>query len=93
MILEQKFFAAYNADACYQPTPTEVYCRNCGTRLKVFYAEGRLYAVKCGYCETVTLVRANNPTEAARYVGEYGRETKEKGNDSKPIPNIESPMW
>ena len=92
MILEQKLLSAYNADALYQPTPTAVYCRNCGTRLKTFYAEGGLYAVKCGYCETVTLVRANNPTEAARYVGEYVRD-EVKENNSKPIPNIESPMW
>ena len=79
MILEQKFFAAYNADAYYQPTPTAVYCRNCGTRLKAFYAENRLYSVKCGYCETITLVLANHPTEAARYVGEYERSENGKG--------------
>lgn len=73
MIVEKKMFDAFCANAQYNPTPTAVYCRNCGTRLKTYYAESRLYAVKCGYCETVTLVKANNPTEAARYVGDYER--------------------
>lgn len=77
MIVDQKIFNAFTVNANYQPTPTAVYCRNCGTRLKAYYAENRLYAVKCGYCETVTLVMANNPTEAARYVGEYERGNNE----------------
>ena len=68
---DRKMIAAFYADAYYQPTPTAVYCKNCKTRLKAYYAESRLYAVKCGYCETVTLVKAGNPTEAARYVGDY----------------------
>ena len=70
-MLDDKFHEAYTADAYYCPSPTAVYCRNCGTRLKVYYAEGRLYAVKCGYCESITLVKASNPTQAARFVGEY----------------------
>lgn len=70
-MLDDKFHEAYTADANYYPPPTPVYCRNCGTKLKVYYAENRLYSVKCGYCETVTLVRASNPTQAARFVGRY----------------------
>lgn len=81
MIAEKKMADAFAAIAYYQPTPTAVYCRNCGTRLKAFYAESRLYAVKCGYCETVTLVKANNPTEAARYVGEYERRATDERAD------------
>lgn len=76
MVVEKKMWDAFGANAQYNPTPTAVYCRNCGTRLKAYYAESRLYAVKCGYCETVTLVTANNPTEAARYVGDYERRTR-----------------
>jgi len=70
MMPDKKFHDAYKADAYFVPA-TNVICRNCGTRLKVYYAEEQLYAVKCGFCETITLVKANNPTEAMRYVGEY----------------------
>lgn len=75
---DRKFHKAFLSDAYFVPSPTAVYCRNCGTRLKTYYAELRLYAVRCGYCETITLVRASNPTEAARYVGDY-----EKGADDE----------
>jgi ribosomal protein S27E len=61
----------YRARLVYTPTLTKVNCRNCGTRLKVYYAEEAIYAVKCVFCETVTLVEANNPTQAMRFVGEY----------------------
>lgn len=79
MIVENKMHDAFTADAYYTPMATAVYCRNCGTRLKAYYAESQLYAVKCGYCETVTLVKASCPTEAARYVGDYER----RANDEK----------
>lgn len=71
---DKTFHIAFKQEANYFPPPTRVNCRNCGTRLKVYYAEGRLYAVKCGYCETITLVKANNAVEATRYVGEYAEE-------------------
>ncbi len=73
MVVENKMHDAFSADAYYTPMATAVYCRNCGTRLKVFYAEDCLYSVKCGYCETITLVRASNPTEAMLYVGDFER--------------------
>ena len=73
MGLDQIIRDIYDARIYYQATATPVYCRNCGTRLKTYYAEGRLYIVKCAYCETLTFVQANNPTEAARYVGEFER--------------------
>ena len=68
------FHEAFKQEANYFAPPTRVNCRNCGTRLKVYYAEAKLYAVKCGYCETITLVKANNAVEAQRYVGEYAEE-------------------
>lgn len=74
-MIDKKMTDAYEARAQYSPTPTPIYCKNCGTRLKTYYAESRLYAVKCGYCETVTLVKASNPTEAALYVGDHKRRT------------------
>lgn len=71
---DKTFHLAFKKEVNYFPTPTRVDCRSCGTRLKAYYAGERLYAVKCGYCEAITLVKANNPTEAARYVGEYAEE-------------------
>lgn len=68
-MFDDKFHEVFAADALYRPTPEDVRCRNCGTRLKAYYAENRLYAVKCGYCEMITLVKARNPSDAARFVG------------------------
>ena len=39
-------------------------CRQCGTFLETAYHEERLYSVRCGICEYVTLVKAQNPTSA-----------------------------
>lgn len=50
--------------------PTAAYCRRCGTTLETAYHEERLYSVACQDCKTVTLVKAANPTAAARIVGE-----------------------
>lgn len=75
-MFDNKFHEVFDSGVCYAPA-ADVRCHNCGTRLKVYYAENRLYSVKCGYCETLTLVKANNPTEAMRYVGEYA-ERKEQ---------------
>ena len=74
MSIDNLLHQVYTCDAYFQPTPSPVVCRKCGTRLKAYYAEARLYAVKCGYCESITLVKASHPTEAARYVGEYASE-------------------
>lgn len=45
------------------------YCAKCGTPLKTYYAENRLYVVKCEKCETLTLVKAPNPYKAESKVG------------------------
>ena len=50
-------------------TPQRVVCPNCGTLLATAYHEERLYSVRCSHCETITLVKARNPYEAARRVG------------------------
>ena len=50
--------------------PAPAYCRRCGEQLKTAYHEERLYSVACSECKTVTLVKAKNPDEAARIVGE-----------------------
>ena len=78
---DRPFHEAYISDVNYTPTLTAVHCRNCGTRLKVYYCEERLFAVKCGYCETVTLVKAGNPTQAMRFVGEYEEKQADENNE------------
>lgn len=44
-------------------------CAQCGNLLATAYHEERLYSVRCSHCETITLVKARNPYEAARRVG------------------------
>ena len=59
----------------FRPTSKPIYCNKCGTKLKVYYAENKVYAVKCGYCESIGIVKANNPDDASLYFG------NEKGGD------------
>lgn len=56
--------------------PYDVRCPRCHTKLKVYYAESGLYAVKCCYCETITLVQADSVLSAAQKV-----ENKPLGGD------------
>lgn len=56
-------------------------CPRCGTALETAYHESRLYSVKCGTCETVTLVKARNPFEAAGKVGITARPADEWHED------------
>ena len=53
----------------FRPTSKPIYCNNCGTKLKVYYAEDRVYAVKCGYCEYIGVVKASSWEEAALHFG------------------------
>lgn len=69
MTRDDIFHAAFRNDVYYKPTEPPVYCKKCDTRIKVYYAEERLYAVRCCYCESITLVKAANPVAAASYVG------------------------
>ena len=48
--------------------PYDVGCPRCHTKLKVYYAESRLYAVKCCYCDTITILQAGSALEAAQKV-------------------------
>jgi hypothetical protein len=66
---DKKFRDILTSDVLFKPTLTPIYCRKCGTRLKVYYAEERVCAVKCGYCEYIGIVKANNPMQAAFYFG------------------------
>lgn len=58
----------------FKPPITPIYCKECGTKLKVYYAEEKVYAVKCGYCEYIGVVKAKNPDEAALCFGKKGGE-------------------
>lgn len=48
---------------------TEANCPKCNRQMEIYYCEEGTYAVRCTSCETVTLIRAHNPREAAARVG------------------------
>lgn len=55
-------------------------CQRCGSYLGTVYHEERLYSVGCCKCETITLVKARTPHEAARKVGIAPLPAKEQTN-------------
>ena len=72
--IDDLMHSVFDCAALYRDTQEDVRCRTCGTRLKTYYAERMLYAVKCCRCNTITIVRAKNPSEAACLVGEDAKE-------------------
>lgn len=67
----------FNSSITYKGLePYDVRCPKCHTKLKVYYAESRLYAVKCCYCDIITLVQADSALMAAQIV-----ENKKVGGD------------
>jgi lysyl-tRNA synthetase class I len=48
---------------------THVICPRCGHELETSYCEERLYMVRCGRCETVTLTTGESPGDAAEKLG------------------------
>ncbi len=58
-----------------------VICTRCNRELNVAYHEERLYSVECSGCETVTLVKARSPYEAAEKVGIIARPAEEYHED------------
>ncbi|MBP0983065.1 MAG: hypothetical protein J6A19_05000 [Oscillospiraceae bacterium] len=68
--IDHKMLDVYKADVHYSEIANVVVrCRKCDTKLRTYYAEDRLYAVKCGYCDYIALVKAGSPSEAAMAVG------------------------
>lgn len=67
------FHKAFRADVVYKPMRRSdgfrAFCRKCNTELKLYYCENSLYAVKCEACESITLLEASNPLDAARVAG------------------------
>ena len=60
----------YRLSVLYKETPQKIPCKNCGTELKAYYAEDRLYTVKCEKCDYIAIVKANSPSEAAMMFSE-----------------------
>lgn len=56
-------------DNLFKPTYKPIFCNKCGTKLKVYYAEEKVCAVKCGYCDYIGIVKANSYEDAALYFG------------------------
>lgn len=76
MRVDELLHAAHLAPAMYTRTPEEICCKICKRRLKTYYAEERLYSVKCLGCGYVALVKAGSPSEAAKLFGvECGGDT------------------
>ena len=78
---DEVFHAILDADILYRNTPSDIRCRQCGTRLKAYYCEARLYAVRCDRCKSLTLVKASAPDEAALYVGVSAESYAESQSD------------
>lgn len=66
---DRSFHTAFSEPVRYREPPVRVVCERCGAPLLVYYAENRLYAVKCTRCEKVLLTYAGSPTKAALRMG------------------------
>lgn len=70
-MLDKTIHEIFSSTTMYKNLPNNavVRCKECETPLKTYYAEDRLYLVKCGFCETVTMIKASSPITAAAMVG------------------------
>lgn len=60
-----RLFSADGQGKDYLSREGKVFCENCGSRVRTYYCEDRLYLVECECCEKKVLVKAGNPEEAA----------------------------
>lgn len=60
-----RLFSADGQGKDYLSRESKVFCENCGSRVRTYYCEDRLYLVECECCEKKVLVKAGNPEEAA----------------------------
>lgn len=65
----QLIHTAHRPPVQFRKTPEKIRCRNCGSLLQAYYAEERLYAVKCYGCDYVAIVKASSPSGAAMFFG------------------------
>lgn len=77
-MLDQTIHEIFSSTTLYKKLPNKavIRCKECGTPLKTYYAEERLYLVKCGFCETVTMLKASSPITAAAMIGKVDHETR-----------------
>jgi phage FluMu protein Com len=71
-MLDKTIHEIFNLTTLYKKLPNKavIRCKECNTPLKTYYAEERLYLVKCEFCKTVTMLNASSPITAAAMVGE-----------------------
>lgn len=52
-MLDQTIHEIFSSTTLYKKLPNKavIRCKECGTPLKTYYAEGRLYLVKCGFLQ------------------------------------------
>ena len=67
-------------------------CPHCRRRLGVYYCESGTYAVKCHECETVTLLEARSPAQAAARVGIVARPLDEWTEDDGDVITMRFPI-
>ena len=67
---DELIHAAFRPPAQFRKTPEKIRCRNCGSLLETYYAENRLYAVRCYGCDFVAIVKACSPSGAAMVFGD-----------------------
>ena len=67
---DQLIHVAHRLPARFRPTAENIRCRNCGSLLETYYAEERLYAVRCCGCDYVAIVKASSPSGAAMFFGD-----------------------
>ena len=66
---DELIHAAHRPPVRFRPTAEKICCRNCGSLLQAYYAEERLYAVKCYGCDYVAIVKASSPSGVAMLFG------------------------
>ena len=67
---DELIHVAHHPPVHFRKTPEKILCRNCGSHLETYYAENRLYAVRCFGCDYVSFVKACSPSEAAMMFGD-----------------------
>ena len=79
MTADEILHEAYRAPVIYRRTPEEIRCKSCGRWLKTYYAEERLYSVKCFGCGYV----AFKPEAHRRLQSSLELNTEVKPNDRR----------
>lgn len=68
--------------------PSKSLCTVCHNPLEVYYAESRIYAVRCTLCEIVTVLSSTSPIEAAAWVGVKKPSLRNDGKHEEELSNV-----